>query len=169
MRNQQSGVMLLEAMIAILVFSLGVLGIVGMQASAIAASRDAKYRTDAGLLANEIIGAMWSSNRDGDKLREQFQGDCDDGNGLECDRVANPTDLTNPYVMWRQRVLDTLPGRLAPFVYVGTPCPPVPGTPSALGNIGPTPPRTSTLVCITVRWQAPNDNEHNYRVSVEII
>ena len=56
LRKHQSGVMLLEALIAILIFSLGVLGVVGMQASAIAASRDAKYRTDAALLANEIIG-----------------------------------------------------------------------------------------------------------------
>ena len=37
MRKPQSGVMLLEALIAILIFSLGVLGIVGMQASAIKA------------------------------------------------------------------------------------------------------------------------------------
>ena len=51
MRNRQSGVMLLEAMIAILIFSLGVLGVVGMQAMAVAASRDAKYRADAALLA----------------------------------------------------------------------------------------------------------------------
>ncbi|MBL0167679.1 MAG: hypothetical protein IPP85_11320 [Propionivibrio sp.] len=42
MRKQQSGVMLLEALIAILIFSLGVLGIGGLQASAVAATRDAK-------------------------------------------------------------------------------------------------------------------------------
>ena len=54
MHNKQSGVMLLEALIAILIFSLGVLGIVGMQASAVKASRDAKYRADAGLLAARL-------------------------------------------------------------------------------------------------------------------
>ncbi len=35
MRKNQSGVMLLEALIAILIFSIGILGIVGMQASTI--------------------------------------------------------------------------------------------------------------------------------------
>ena len=38
LRSRQSGVMLLEALIAILIFSLGILGLVGMQASAVRAS-----------------------------------------------------------------------------------------------------------------------------------
>lgn len=58
MKRDQSGVMLLEAMIAILIFSLGVLGVVAMQAMAVSASRDAKYRADAALLADELLGKM---------------------------------------------------------------------------------------------------------------
>ena len=34
-RKSQSGIMLLEALIAILIFSMGVLGLVGMQAAAV--------------------------------------------------------------------------------------------------------------------------------------
>ena len=55
--------MLLEAFIAILIFSMGILAIVGMQASAVKTSADAKYRSEASLLANELIGQMWVSNR----------------------------------------------------------------------------------------------------------
>jgi type IV pilus assembly protein PilV len=56
--RKQSGSMLLEALIAILIFSLGVLGLVGVQANAIRLSTDAKYRTEAVFLANELIGRL---------------------------------------------------------------------------------------------------------------
>jgi type IV pilus assembly protein PilV len=55
----QSGVMLLEVLIGILIFSIGILAMLGMQATAIRATVDAKYRTEASFLANEIIGQMW--------------------------------------------------------------------------------------------------------------
>lgn len=58
---KQSGSVLIEALIAILIFSVGILALVGMQATAIATVSDAKYRADASLLANQIIGAMWAN------------------------------------------------------------------------------------------------------------
>jgi type IV pilus assembly protein PilV len=59
MKNSQQGAMLLEAMIGILIFSMGILGIVGMQARAITFVSDAMYRSQASFLANEIIGQIW--------------------------------------------------------------------------------------------------------------
>jgi type IV pilus assembly protein PilV len=53
--------MLLEALIAILIFSLGILSLVALQATSIQLTSDAKYRTDATLLANRLIGQMWVS------------------------------------------------------------------------------------------------------------
>lgn len=55
----QSGVMLIEALLGILIFSIGILALLGMQSVAIRATIDAKYRSEAGFLANEIIGVMW--------------------------------------------------------------------------------------------------------------
>jgi len=55
----QGGATLLEAMIGILIFSLGILALVGMQALAIKQVNDAKYRVDASFYANQIIGEMW--------------------------------------------------------------------------------------------------------------
>jgi type IV pilus assembly protein PilV len=57
--NAQRGATLLEALIGILVFSTGILALVGMQALAIKQMSDAKYRADASFYANEIIGHMW--------------------------------------------------------------------------------------------------------------
>ena len=54
MKQQQHGFFLIEALIAILIFSLGILGMVGMGGSAIGAQSDARYRTDAANLANDI-------------------------------------------------------------------------------------------------------------------
>jgi type IV pilus assembly protein PilV len=58
-RGQQAGVMLLEALIAILIFSVGILAIVGMQATAVQDLGEAKYRTQAAFLANRVIAQMW--------------------------------------------------------------------------------------------------------------
>lgn len=57
--TRQHGAMLLEALIGILIFSIGILALVGMQAIAIKNVTDAKYRSDASFLANEIISRMW--------------------------------------------------------------------------------------------------------------
>ena len=56
---RQRGATLLEALIGILIFSIGILALVGMQALAIKHMSDAKYRSDASFFANEIIGQMW--------------------------------------------------------------------------------------------------------------
>ena len=51
--------MLIEALIGILIFSIGILAMLGMQAVAMQTTIDAKYRSEAGYLANQIIGTIW--------------------------------------------------------------------------------------------------------------
>ncbi len=55
----QQGVMLIEALVAILIFTLGVVALMGLQANSIAQMSAAKYRTDASYLVNQIMGRMW--------------------------------------------------------------------------------------------------------------
>ena len=57
----QSGSVLLEALIAILIFSFGVLGLIGILAGSIRATNDARYRAEAANLAQGLIGDMWST------------------------------------------------------------------------------------------------------------
>ncbi len=59
-KSAQQGVVLIEAMIAILIFSIGVLGIVGMQANMVTNTSDAKFRTDASDIAQQRIGQIWA-------------------------------------------------------------------------------------------------------------
>ncbi len=56
----QQGVVLLEALIAILIFSLGVLGLVGLQATMIKSTSEAKFRSEASFIAQQKIGQMWA-------------------------------------------------------------------------------------------------------------
>lgn len=92
----QGGSVLLEALVAILIFSVGILAVVGMQTSAVKAASDAKYRSDASLLANELLGQMWVTNRNATNMQTNFQG----GGGT--DGAA--------YTTWFANVAAALPG-----------------------------------------------------------
>lgn len=70
--KNQSGMMLLEGLIATLIFSLGILAIVGMQAVAVKQVTDARYRSEACLLANELLGTMWVSDRTTATMKANF-------------------------------------------------------------------------------------------------
>jgi type IV pilus assembly protein PilV len=58
--GRERGVMLIEALIAILIFSIGILAVVGMQSVAIRNVTEAKQRSDAAFLANELTTLMWT-------------------------------------------------------------------------------------------------------------
>jgi type IV pilus assembly protein PilV len=58
-RKLQRGVVLLEALVSILIFSLGVLGLVAIQAQSIKAAKEVQFRTDAVFAANELLGRIW--------------------------------------------------------------------------------------------------------------
>ena len=60
-KSAQQGVVLVEAMIAILIFSMGVLAVVGLQAAMIKNTADSKYRADASYIAQQKIGQMWAN------------------------------------------------------------------------------------------------------------
>ena len=55
----QSGVLLIEVMIAILIFSFGLLGLAGLQANATQNSTNAEERIRASLLANDMVSMLW--------------------------------------------------------------------------------------------------------------
>ncbi len=54
----QAGFFLIEAMVAILIFALGILGLVAMGSTAVSSQSDAQYRTEASSLADAIAGEL---------------------------------------------------------------------------------------------------------------
>ena len=57
----QQGSILLEALISILIFSMGILAIVGLQGAAIKTVSDSQYRLEASFLANRVVSEMWTN------------------------------------------------------------------------------------------------------------
>jgi type IV pilus assembly protein PilV len=153
--GRQSGVMLIEALIALLIFSVGVLGIVGLQSTAAKVSGDARYRSEAALLANELIGRMWSGDRTPDVLRAQYDNTVDpNAPGFQAwawsGYWATPGTKTAPA---QNTVLKMLPGASAnlPVVTVT----PVTRTVTGAGGVVTI---TTAQVSITVKWQAPQED-----------
>jgi type IV pilus assembly protein PilV len=61
-RSAQGGFTLIEVLVSVLIFSFGVLGIVGMQAAAIKMSTDAQQRAEATFLADQLLARMLISD-----------------------------------------------------------------------------------------------------------
>ena len=58
--KRESGVVLLEALISILIFSVGILSVVAMQGVALKNVTEAKYRTEAAFLVNDLLATIWA-------------------------------------------------------------------------------------------------------------
>lgn len=54
------GIVMIEALVGIVIFAFGVLGLVGLQASMTKAQTGARFRADASNLSDELLGVMWS-------------------------------------------------------------------------------------------------------------
>lgn len=64
MKNQKraDGFSLIEVLVSMLIFAVGLLGLMGMQARAIQFSYDAEDRMRASILAGEIVSSMLTAN-----------------------------------------------------------------------------------------------------------
>lgn len=60
LRKQEAGITLIEVLVALLIFSLGFLGLAGLQARAVQFSTGAEDRSRAALMANELVSVMWA-------------------------------------------------------------------------------------------------------------
>jgi len=63
MDRKQSGFLLIEALIAILIFAFAILALVALQAVVIKETAEAKYRMEAALHTDRLLGQMWASNK----------------------------------------------------------------------------------------------------------
>lgn len=59
-KSTQRGVVLLEALVAVLLFSMGILALVGLQAAMMKNTEDAKLRSEASYIAQQWLGIMWA-------------------------------------------------------------------------------------------------------------
>ncbi len=137
--------MLLEVLVAILIFAVGVVGLLGLQTASIRQAAAAEYRSTAQLAANDLISRMWITDRTYATLSTSFAGGATPGAG---------------YAAWWAAWSKFLPGTsstvLTPTVTVTS----VPG-----GGATSTP---SSLVAITIQWKASDATTHNYNVEAAL-
>ncbi len=62
LQRLRRGISLIEVMVVLVLFSFGLLGLVGLQAKALQVSVNAEDSTRAALLASELATAMWTNN-----------------------------------------------------------------------------------------------------------
>ena len=129
-QGSERGVMLIEALVAILIFSIGILAVVGMQAVAIKDVTSAKYRNEAAFLAQELLAQMWTDN--GNIGVYAFPG------------AGAPPARILPWVNKVQLRLPDVANQL-PIVTLTNALPPAPAAP------------TGATVQITVRWRLPDE------------
>jgi type IV pilus assembly protein PilV len=143
--TRQSGFFLIEALVAILIFSLGVLGMVALAGTAMGAQTDARYRTDAAALADELAAAIVINvaRDNGPNFTASLNQFQHQPTGANCNFTGAATAEPNA-VAWLARVTTQGPG--------------LPGLPNANPQILVDTSATGfNRVQITVCWQAPND------------
>jgi type IV pilus modification protein PilV len=143
--KRQRGVMLLEALIGILIFSVGILAMVGMQAAAFSASADAKNRSEAAALATDIISRIWTRvdrTSDASIITSLNSFQLNTG-GSNCAFTGGAADGSNTYVTdWVSAVTDSATGML--------------GATADMQQIVVSP-ADLNRVTVTVCWQSPQD------------
>lgn len=72
--RRQRGVALVEALVGILIFAFGIIGLVGLQVAMTRAQGSAKYRADAAYLSSQVLGTMWADR--GNLVKYDTGGDC---------------------------------------------------------------------------------------------
>lgn len=90
---RQDGSTLIEGLLAIVVFSVALVGLLRLLSATLADGANAQYRSEASLLASDLVARMWHGDRSPDGLKKRF-GSAD----------------TDDYRDWMQRVQATLPG-----------------------------------------------------------
>ncbi|SHL97246.1 type IV pilus assembly protein PilV [Rhizobacter sp. OV335] len=132
------GFSLIEVLCALLIFAIGVLGLVKLQAVSVQQASGARYRAIAAAQAASLVGRLWITDRAAATLQAQF--------GSETGGVG--------YTSWRASVeasgLPNVAGK-APTVSFTT----VPAGSAATA---------SSLATVTIFWKAPGDSGYHSHV-----
>lgn len=145
---KQQGVILIEGLIAILIFSMGILALMGLQAVAISYSTAAKYRADASYLADQIVSEMWAGGGANTSI-----------DGFACNPCTAASGTGNANLIIANWIADINVTAGLPNAVSGT-SPVITVATTATGG---------RQVTVTLRWRAPNETQtHNYSLITNI-
>ena len=140
MKRYQGGGGLIEALISLVTISIGILGMIGMQAALLAENGESRVRMQAGFFATSILG-MAAANPE--------NVGCFIVNSTQT-VACSSTDAATQAANWSTQVSDALPGSAA--------VPPL----VAYDN-------TNGQLTVTLRWRMRGDTTvHNYIATTQV-
>lgn len=166
-RRRNAGFSLIEVLVAIVVLSFGLLGMVGLQAASLQANRDARLQSTAILLARDIAEAMRGNKAVATSTTNPYLGDFQSVNdaalvptvassclnvGLNCvagTPLATATATANAQMTeWLARVSSELPGARVRICKDSTPY----DTTAGLPQWTCTSTSTTDIVVVKIGW-----------------
>ena len=152
--KSQQGVILIEALIGILVFALGILAMVGLQALSISNTTQSRNRAEASYFANQIIGRMWVADKTQLATYANYGGAASN-----CDNPAGAASANANVANWLKAVRG-LDGSGNPIAGKG-----LPSTTDDRAQISV----AGSVVTVRVCWRNPQEtNWHVYVVTANI-
>ncbi len=145
MIKRNGGFTLVEVLIALIILSVGMLGIAGLYVHSMQAGRTSMFRHHAVTLAGDVGDRIRANPRAGDvyELAAGANNNCVDG-GVDC----TPEQMAaNDKFLWDQQAADTLPNGTVTVVYDAT-----------------MPPTYE----ITVQWTEP-EGTLNYTINIPVL
>jgi type IV pilus assembly protein PilV len=140
MKRYQGGSGLIEALISLVTISIGILGMIGMQAALLAENGESRVRMQAGFFATSILG-MAAANPE--------NVGCFIVNSAQT-VACSSTDAATQAANWTTQVSDALPGSAG--------VPPQVAYDSASGQLS-----------VTLRWRMRGDTTvHNYIAATQV-
>lgn len=127
--SRQAGVVLLEALVAILIFSFGILGLIGLQAASIKNLTESQFRVEAANWANTLLAQIRTA--DPGTRKSDFQTD--------------GGSATYGYQAWYNRLTGTTMGLPGAALDANQPTVVFSGS-------------DDTIVTVTLFWQAKTDS-----------
>lgn len=160
---KQSGFSLIEALVAFLILSIGMLGIASLQTMSVKAGHTATLRTAAVMKADEILESIRANPT---VLLSYANGGGDSGTDNGCSQTTTAAVVCAPALMalddifrWKSSLKDVLPDNAS--------------TTASVVVTAPVPPETMTNIVVTINWSERNVDtggaaNMNYSVVVQM-
>ena len=135
-RRRAAGFALVEVLVAVLLFTIGILGLIGLQATMTQTQTESKVRADAANLVDELATVMW-----GELGNKATIANLTAFNATGC----SGSQACNA---WQIKLGNTLPGgTLADLTF---------------NNVADTWDANHGMVTVTLQWSLPNGSTHKY-------
>lgn len=153
-RPRQRGITMVEALVALVILSVGMLGIAGLYVSGVKAGRSALLRTQAVNLASDMADRIRANRRAADAYDMDTYGGDPEDQGCINDECTAEELAEDDLFRWRAAVEATLPGRPTPEVDV---------------ELLAADPIETDRYLVTVRWhEAGEEQPSTYTLVVEV-